>query len=813
MKKLFRSIAITLVLCLSLPVLSSAGLAAEGAVHDYTGNDLKGFINSAAVSDGDTVRLSGECLVRDGTDNPWIISKSVTVEGGGVWLGAGGILLGADVTFRNTTLSFASSVRNAVIANGHRLTLDNVVCGNQSYNLFCGSLINSNGESFVTPTPGRCGELIIKGDTSLQNNTDYGTGNIYAGNLTMGGMNEQHNGSGDNGPANIFDGGAVIDLSASTAGSEAFGKIYACGGQQRIPVGQSSGKMTMPGANIYTVSGAVTVTGKAPDVMGAGAPRVDVTFLSDTFEAEREFWDISSLTVQSGKLRLKSGSSFKTKDGGLGVASGAKLYLSSLTGDLSFGSLTGGGILILSQGQTAGFSGAVTGSTGVAVGDANYSDTYSTSFPTPGHTYITAPLSSSDSFKLLPYSTHPDAMLVRDGNGGWAVSDGEQGDDKIVSIAFNAASYKAESLEEQAVMEMTAVTEPSVGVYLDFFPLTVNVNGYETSRAEDEGYYTYTSRLGELSMEIIEGDLCVTPHEKGVYNIEIVVPKEYTASGSVLRASATLTVGDVTAPEHIHSWSGVWQSDKTHHWHECTAEGCAITDSALKDGYAAHTEGDWIIDKAPTATQAGSRRKVCTVCGFITVTEEIPATGGNSGGSESSGGGEDPTPPITDASKIYKDISASAWYCEAVSFVTENKLMNGTGNNAFSPSGHTTRGMLMTVLARLDGTDTSGGSPWYEKGVAWAVENGVSDGTSPNAKITREQFVTMLYRFAGSPAPTGELNFRDASSVSNYALNAVRWAVSKGIIKGYENGSFVPGGYATRAETAAMLMRYLTNIG
>lgn len=836
MKKMFRSLALALALCVALSSLPHTALAA-GTTHEYAGDDLRGFIDSAAVSDGDTVRLSQECLVNDGTtDNPWIINKSITIEGGGVWLGTGGILLGADVTFKNTTLSFSSSIRNAVIANGHRLTLDNVTCGNQSYNLFCGSLINSNGESFVTPTPGDRGELIIKGDTSLQKNTSYGKGNIYAGNLTMGGMNEEHNGSGDNGPANNFDGDAVIDLSASTAGSGAFGTIYACGGQQRIPVGQTGGKVTMPGANIYTVSGSVTITGTAPDVMGTGAPRVDVTFISDTNEIEREFFSISSLTVQSGKLRLKSGSSFKTNDGGLGVSSGAKLYLSGLTGDLSFGSLTGGGILILSQNQTVGFSGAVTGTTGIAVGDAAYGDIHSTSVPTPGHTYITAPLSPSDSFKLLPYATRPDSEFIRDDKGGWTVSGGEQSDDKIVSIAFNSSSYKADSLDVEGVMEMTSVTDPSVGVYLDFFPLTINVNGYEASRTENEGYYTYTSRLGELSMEIIEGQLCVTPHEKGVYNIEIVVPGEYTSSGSILRASAALTVGDATAPEHIHSWSGDWKSNKTHHWHECAAEGCTITDPALKDGYAAHTESDWITDKTATATQAGSRHKACTVCSFVTVTEEIPATGGGTGGSGGSGGsggtggsgssggsggggvGGQTKPPVTedknekpvsDPTLVYTDIPEGAWYGQAVGFVTDMKLMTGS-DGAFEPEAPMTRAMLMTVLARLDGQDTSGGTAWYEKGVTWAIEKGISDGSQPHDNITREQLAAMLYRHAGSPAVTGATYFDDSPDISPYALDAVKWANENGILLGYTDRMLLPGRNATRAEMAAILMRYIS---
>ena len=106
------------------------------------------------------------------------------------------------------------------------------------------------------------------------------------------------------------------------------------------------------------------------------------------------------------------------------------------------------------------------------------------------------------------------------------------------------------------------------------------------------------------------------------------------------------------------------------------------------------------------------------------------------------------------------------WYADAVQYVANKALMSGTGNGSFSPNAPTTRAMLMTVLARYAGEDTTGGATWYEKGMNWAKANGVSDGTDPNANITREQLVTMLYRYAGSPTANGKLdNFSDSASV------------------------------------------------
>ena len=158
--------------------------------------------------------------------------------------------------------------------------------------------------------------------------------------------------------------------------------------------------------------------------------------------------------------------------------------------------------------------------------------------------------------------------------------------------------------------------------------------------------------------------------------------------------------------------------------------------------------------------------------------------------------------------KTFVDVDKSDWFADAVAYVTEKGLMNGTGSDTFSPNASTTRGMLMTVLARYAGEDTTGSTPWYQKGMEWAKANGVSDGTNPEVNITREQLVTMLYRYVGSPKANGSLDsFSDAASVSSYAVNAMQWAVANGIVNG-SNGKLNPQNNATRAQVAAILMRF-----
>ena len=167
-----------------------------------------------------------------------------------------------------------------------------------------------------------------------------------------------------------------------------------------------------------------------------------------------------------------------------------------------------------------------------------------------------------------------------------------------------------------------------------------------------------------------------------------------------------------------------------------------------------------------------------------------------------------PVPEGTSAATMSAIGKKYNWYADAVKYVTDKGLMNGTDDNQFSPSATTTRAMLMTVLARYAGEDTTGGATWYEKGMEWAKAKGVSDGTNPNANITREQLVTMMYRYAGSPKADGKLDsFSDAASVSTYAADAMQWAVANGIVNG-SNGKLNPQNNATRAQVAAILMRF-----
>ena len=173
-------------------------------------------------------------------------------------------------------------------------------------------------------------------------------------------------------------------------------------------------------------------------------------------------------------------------------------------------------------------------------------------------------------------------------------------------------------------------------------------------------------------------------------------------------------------------------------------------------------------------------------------------------------------PAKPDASK-FVDVSKNNWYFDAVQYVLENGLMNGTSANEFSPNANTTRSMIVTILARMEGVNASGGATWYAHGREWAMGAGVSDGTNMEGKITREQLAAMLYRYAKlkgyDVSASADISaYTDASSVSGWATDAMRWAVGAGLINGRTATTLAPQGNATRAEVAAILMRFAQKI-
>ena len=179
----------------------------------------------------------------------------------------------------------------------------------------------------------------------------------------------------------------------------------------------------------------------------------------------------------------------------------------------------------------------------------------------------------------------------------------------------------------------------------------------------------------------------------------------------------------------------------------------------------------------------------------------------------------------------FTDVDQTLWYHEGIDYVIEKGMMNGTSSTTFAPNADTTRGMIVTILYRLEGSpavasaagfsDVAAGQ-YYADAVAWASANGIVTGYDsskfgPNDKITREQMAAILYRYAGfkkyDVSKTSDLSsYTDNASISSYAADALKWANAEGLINGMGDGRIAPQGSAVRAQAAALLMRFCENV-
>ncbi len=336
-------------------------------------------------------------------------------------------------------------------------------------------------------------------------------------------------------------------------------------------------------------------------------------------------------------------------------------------------------------------------------------------------------------------------------------------------------------------------------------------NGYTaTGLAEGDSLtgdvsYKYYVMVDDVKTEVATGDIDLT--KAGEYIIEV---SGLAADTTKYDSEITYVPGKltVTSKPNNNTGSGSGSSDNGY----AVSLPSSSNNGSVKSNVSKAEKGDTVTITATPATGY--------VIDKLTVTDkngnELELTDKGNGRYSFTMPGSKVSVDVTFKAEAqqnpektgFDDVNNSDWYSEAVDYAAEKGLMSGVGNNLFAPKADTTRGMLMTVLARYAGQDTTGGSVWYEKGMNWAKTNGVSDGTNPTASITREQLVTMLWRYAGEPAGTASLDgFNDASTVSSYAVTAMRWAVENGIING-ANGSLNPRDNASRAEVAAILMRF-----
>lgn len=279
---------------------------------------------------------------------------------------------------------------------------------------------------------------------------------------------------------------------------------------------------------------------------------------------------------------------------------------------------------------------------------------------------------------------------------------------------------------------------------------------------------------------------------KGSVSITITCPTEgaaiyYTTDGTEPTVESTLYTGKITISEIG----------------EYTVSAIAVGDKLMESDAVS---AEFIVKEKPrykstsisTTTSGGA-----TEDADKTETPENPGETENKDETENNNG---------TAEFPFIDVEKDFWGYEGIAYCYENGIMNGMADDTFEPETVLSRAMVTTMLYRLAGEPEveTEGTEWYAKARAWAMEKGISDGTSMENTITREQFVTMLYRYANADkADVAALGaFTDSDAISEYAKEAVAWATANAIMNGMGDGTVAPQASATRAQAAAIFMRF-----
>ena len=408
-----------------------------------------------------------------------------------------------------------------------------------------------------------------------------------------------------------------------------------------------------------------------------------------------------------------------------------------------------------------------------------------------------------------------DCIYVQDATGGincFPVA-GEFKIGDVVRISGTTDSYQGEPELQVLTIEVIGSADPVDPIVITSAQLNdrsvegmlVTLKGYVTdiTRANGlvESIYVRDEK-GDVGRVFIDGYITAA---KTIENLEV---------GSYVEATGIASYDDTYAIEH-DSYARIRVRDRAEivaELHEHTVEILPAV--------------------APTCTESGlTEGSICSVCGEVIVAQEVIAATGHdySDGFCVNCGEADPDKPDVE----YVDVSADAWYYDAVQYVSRNGLMNGVGENVFDPEGAMTRAMVVTVLWRYAGSPAEGENifddvaegEWYTEAVAWAahneVVNGVGEGKfDPNGLVTREQLATILYRYTVAQnvdvSTSADLSsYADASDVSDYAAEAMSWAVAAGLINGLvidDANCLDPQGSATRAQVATILMRYVESM-
>lgn len=374
---------------------------------------------------------------------------------------------------------------------------------------------------------------------------------------------------------------------------------------------------------------------------------------------------------------------------------------------------------------------------------------------------------------------------------------------------------------------------------------------YTVNGKEPVGDNGYGLTLGQYDLQ--DGDVILfhfvqCPTENGLHQFkeEPAVAATCVSTGKTALKRCTVTSGEYGCGFTVGG--EIIPVDLDNHTHlepvaavasTCTVKGheagqkCADCDAVIGCAelpLAPHSWDAGVVTVAPTYVSTGVRVYTCSVC-KQTRSEVIEKLSSTNTGTNTGAPAELPQRPDSELPRQrFDDVPQNIWFASGVQFAAEQGLFTGVSANEFAPYDPMTRAMLVTVLHRLDGADASGtnsftdvlNGKWYTNAIAWASANGIVEGLSgnrfaPNAPIAREQLAAILFRYAKAcgydVSARAELTaYADATQVSTWAGDAMRWAVAAGLISGRSGAQLAPKGEATRAEVAVILMNFVQKV-
>ena len=413
-----------------------------------------------------------------------------------------------------------------------------------------------------------------------------------------------------------------------------------------------------------------------------------------------------------------------------------------------------------------------------------------------------------------------ESITIEDGSFSTETGSGENGAVHVASENAGVPGSFAPFDNSQNIVQVSGGT------------FTSSVSEYVTDELKAElysaanGTYTYYSSEEAASANAKPGDIISDVKETVEYNVRVVYGNGTADTLATVKNKATFILPD-TLSRNGYTFGGWRGSDgKVYKAGETVKVTSDMTFTAIWN--AINIPDTYDIEIADTANgEVSTSLSNASAGSTITITAE-PDTGYSVGSVTVTGPDGrvdvtrvnattytfkmpegDVTVRVTFTTGLpFTDVSANQWFYEAVSYVYTNGMMEGDSATTFNPDGRMTRAMFWAVLGRIDGATITGAN-WVETARSWAMSKGVSDGTDPNGLVTREMMVTMLWRYAGEPASDESLSgYSDAANVSDWAAEAMSWALETGVIEGVTATTLQPQGTATRAQCATIFMRY-----